>query len=140
VHEDPLLILLVDDHPGVANAIGRLLGASGHDVHVSHDAAEGIALACRLRPDLILHDIVMVPMDGYEAARRLRNTPGLAATVLIACSASVDERKAREAGFDGWLIKPITDGDLDTVLAMVRERRNNAAGERAGAHLTGRVK
>ena len=135
-----MLILVVDDHPGVANAIGRLLRASGQDVHISRDAAEGIALASRLRPQLILHDIVMGPMDGYEAARRLRGTPGLAETVLIACSASVDEGKAREAGFDGWLIKPITGDDLNQVIAIVVERETDAPGRRAGPHFAGKVK
>lgn len=135
-----MLILVVDDHIGVANGIARLLGAFGHSVHVSHDAAEGLALASQIRPDLILHDIVMAPMDGYEAARRLRSTPGLAETVLIACSATVDEIKARDAGFDGWLIKPLSGDDLDKLIAMVLERKKHTAGKRASTERCGERK
>ena len=64
-------------------------------------------------------------IDGYEAARRLRTIPALALTVLVACSATVDEHKARQAGFDGWLIKPVGDGELQTVINLVRERIDN---------------
>lgn len=133
MHECTLLIIVVDDDNGAANAIARLLTTYAHDVHVSYDAAIGLSLASQIRPDLILHDIAMPSMDGYEAARRLRSTHGLAETVLIAYSASVDEAKARAAGFDGWLIKPITVNDLDTVIAMVLERKKNRAGKGASA-------
>jgi CheY-like chemotaxis protein len=119
-----LNILIVDDDVGAANALGRLLRACGHTVRVSYDSREGFDLALQLKPDLILLDITMPVPDGYETARRLREVPSLAATLLIACSGSVDERKAREAGFDGWLVKPIANGDLDTVLAMVLRRIN----------------
>jgi CheY-like chemotaxis protein len=122
-----LNILIVDDDARAAKALGRLLRACGHNVHVSYNASEGLELASRIRPDLILHDIAMPVIDGYEAARRLREMPLLSRTLLIACSGSVDEQKARAAGFDGWLVKPISDGDLDTVLAMVLQRINHSA-------------
>ena len=96
-------------------------------MHVSHTAAEGLELASRTAPDLILLDILMPVMNGYEAARRLREIPSFSGTVLIACSGSVDEPKARAAGFDGWLVKPICEGDLDAVLAMVVQRINSSA-------------
>src|SRR5438270_811377 len=57
-------------------------------------------------PDLILHDIVMPTMGGYEAARRLRAIPALTRTLLIACSGSINEEKARQPGFNGWLLNP----------------------------------
>jgi CheY-like chemotaxis protein len=81
-----------------------------------------------MKPDLILHDIGMRPIDGYVAARRLRRTAALAGTLLVAYSGSVDEAKAREAGFDAWLHKPITAGKLETVLAMAIERQRAQVG------------
>jgi CheY-like chemotaxis protein len=129
-----LRVLLVDDDSGTAKALRRLLKAYGHRVEVAHSADEGLALACVMRPDLILHDIAMRSVDGYAAARRMRETPALAGTVLIACSGFMDEAKAREAGFDGWLHKPLSADELETVLAMVIERR------RAQSGCTGKVK
>ena len=122
-----LEILVVDDDIGAANALGRLLRSYGHTVHVSHCALEGFDIACRIKPRLILLDLTMPVIDGYEAARHLREMPFLSGTLLIACSGSVDEEKARAAGFDGWLTKPMSDGDLDTVLAMVQQRLDQTA-------------
>jgi two-component system CheB/CheR fusion protein len=133
-HTSTLRVLLVDDDSGTAKALRRLLKVYGHRVEVAHSADEGLALACDTRPDLILHDIAMRSVDGYAAARRVRQTSALAGVLLIACSGFIDEAKARAAGFDGWLHKPFTAGELETVLAMVIERR------RAQAGCTGRVK
>ena len=113
---------MVDDDVGTANALGRLLRAYGHTVHIAYRGEEALELAVRVRPDLILQDIAMPSMDGYEIARRLRTMPALTRATLIACSGSVDEQKAREAGFDGWLIKPVASGDMETVLQIVLER------------------
>ena len=123
-----LNILVVDDDVGVAKALGRLLRSCGHAVRTSHSAREGLELAIRIKPDLILHDLAMRPVDGYVAARRVRQTAALAGTLLVAYSGLVDEAKAREAGFDAWLEKPITAGKLETVLAMAIERRRGQTG------------
>ena len=125
-----LNVLIVDDDAGAARALARLLRAGGHTAHVSYDAREGFELASRIKPDLILHDLAMPGIDGHEAARRLRADPNFSNTVLIACSGSVDEERARAAGFDGWLVKPISDGDLDAVLATVLQRINRNAANR----------
>ena len=122
-----LHILVVDDDVGAATALARLLRTYGHTVETAHDANRGLELASRMKLDLVLLDLAMPSIDGYEAARRLRAMPALSNTQLIACSGSVDEKKARAAGFDGWLAKPISDGDLDTVLALVVQRVNASA-------------
>ena len=122
-----LTIMIVDDDVGAAKGLSRLLRACGHTVHVAYSALEGLALASRIKPDLVLHDIAMAGMDGHEAARRLRQLPLLTNTVVIACSGSVDEQRARAAGFDGWLVKPIVSGDLDAVLESVLQRINRSA-------------
>ena len=120
--DSTLRILVVDDDEGAANALGRLLRSSGYDVHVTYEAGKGLELAVQLSPDLILHDLAMAPMNGYEAARRLRELPSISHTLLIACSGSVDETRARVAGYDGWVSKPISVGDLETVIRMVHGR------------------
>jgi two-component system CheB/CheR fusion protein len=129
VTQIPLLVLVVDDDTAAANGLSRLVRACGHTVHVSYDPLEGIELASAVRPHLILHDIAMPSIDGYEAARRLRRTPQLAHTVLIACSATVDEQRARQCGFDGWLLKPISDRDLSAVITKVLHRNTDFARE-----------
>src|SRR4051812_12229840 len=103
-------VLVVDDDTGTAKALARLLRAYGHIVHIAHSGAEALELAVQVSPDLILQDIAMPSMDGYEVARHLRTIPALARTILIACSGSVDEQRARQAGFDGWLVKPVGVG------------------------------
>ena len=90
---------------------------------------EGLRAIEVRQPDVVLLDIAMPSIDGYEAARRLREMPSLSRTILIAYSGSVDERKARAAGFDGWLVKPISDGDMDAVLALVLQRINESVRE-----------
>jgi CheY-like chemotaxis protein len=120
-----LRVLVVDDDAGAATALTRLLRALGHSVYVSHAAKEALELAVVGRPNLILHDIIMPEMDGYEAARRLRAIPTLARTLLIACSGLIDEQKAREAGFNGWLPKPIAQGDLQKIITIALERATN---------------
>jgi CheY-like chemotaxis protein len=130
-NRNKLIILVVDDDIGVANALGRLLRGCGHTVHLAYTTVEGLELAARTKPDLILHDLTMPAIDGHEAARRLRRMPLLRRALLIACSGSLEERKAREAGFDGWLAKPIGHGDLEPVLAMasLRIERSTSIGE-----------
>ena len=78
-------------------------------------------------------------IDGYEAARRLRTIPALALTVLIACSATVDEHKARQAGFDGWLIKPVGEPDRlpHHIEVPIRDGVERSGIERNARHLAG---
>jgi|GraSoiStandDraft_4_1057263.scaffolds.fasta_scaffold723150_2 CheY-like chemotaxis protein len=119
--QEALRVLIVDDDAAAAIDLERLLHAHGHTVHVSYRASDALELAVVIRPHLILHDIVMPTMGGYEAARRLRAIPVLAHTLLIACSGSINERKVRQAGFNGWLIKPVRDADLQTIITIAHE-------------------
>ena len=125
-----LNILVIDDDAGAARALARLLRTYGHTVETAPDATRGLELASRMKLDLVMLDLAMPAMDGYEAARRLRAMSALSKTQLIACSGSVDETKARAAGFDGWLVKPISDYDLDAVLALVLQRVNATVARR----------
>jgi CheY-like chemotaxis protein len=87
-----------------------LLRMAGHLVHVSYDGATALAAAAELRPHLVLLDIGLPEMDGYEVARRLRRQDGLRDTLLVALTGygqEEDIRRSKEAGFDHHFVKPI---------------------------------
>ena len=112
-------ILVVDDHPDAANSLGLLLGAHGYPVKVVYDGAAALRFAAENHPDVVLLDIGMPGMNGYETARRLRHELGLTGTLLVAVSGygtEEDRRRSKEAGFDHHLVKPI---DLDRLLALI---------------------
>ncbi len=114
-------ILVVEDTEDNRRIIRDLLSSAGYEVIEAVDGAEGVAMAEAQRPDLILMDIQLPEMDGYEATRRIRAIPELARVPIIAVTSyalSGDEGKAREAGCDGYVAKPFSPRQL---LAKVRE-------------------
>ena len=87
----------------------------GHEVRAVHDGPAALAAVEALRPDVVLLDIGMPGMSGYEVARRLRERPGGAALRLVALTgwgAEDDRRRTREAGFDHHLVKPVAPAEL----------------------------
>ena len=132
----PRRILLVDDNHDSAESLAALLGILGHEVSAAYDGRGAIAAVRRDRPDLILLDIGMPDMSGYDVARQLRADPGLNGATLIALTgygSDEDRRKSQAAGFDGHLVKPIDFDDLERLLASltgavsVRATRSEAA-------------
>ena len=114
-------ILVVEDTEDNRRIIRDLLTAAGYALIEATDGAEGVALAQKERPDLVLMDIQLPEMDGYEATRRIRAIPELARVPIIAVTSyalSGDEAKTREAGCDGYVAKPFSPRQL---LAKVRE-------------------
>jgi CheY-like chemotaxis protein len=103
-------ILMIDDDPRSLELMALLMRASGHHALVAEDGAAGLELAYHARLNLILCDIQMPIIDGYEVARQLKGHTELSAVPLVAVTASalpgVRER-ALAAGFDGYLTKPI---------------------------------
>jgi signal transduction histidine kinase/ActR/RegA family two-component response regulator len=119
----PRRVLLVDDNQDSAESLAALLRVLGHDVSAAYDGHGAIAAARLVKPDLILLDIGMPDMNGYEVARRLRAEPGLGAATLIALTgygSEDDRRQSRAAGFDGHLVKPIDFADLERVLGALQ--------------------
>lgn len=103
-------VLVVDDNRDLAKMIEILLRASGHDVRLAHDGVAGLEAAREYRPGVILLDLGLPRMTGFEVARELRRDPGFQRTLIIAVSGygqSEDQRHAIESGFDAHLIKPI---------------------------------
>lgn len=114
-------ILVVEDTEDNRQILRDLLGMAGYEMVEARDGAEGVAKATEHRPDLILMDIQMPVMDGYEATRRIRANPELKSIPIVAVTSyalSGDEEKTRAAGCDGYIAKPYSPRQM---LAKVRE-------------------
>jgi CheY-like chemotaxis protein len=104
------LVLVVEDQDENLDLMVYLLTAFGHETLVARDGAEGVAVAAQARPDLVVMDLQMPVMDGYEAAARLKADLGLAEIPLVAVTAYAmvgDQERILRHGFDGYLTKPI---------------------------------
>jgi signal transduction histidine kinase/CheY-like chemotaxis protein len=112
-------VLVVDDNKDAANALAIMLGAEGIQHRVVHDGAGALTVADAFLPDIVLLDIGMPGMDGYEVARRLRSSPDNANALLIALTGWSNEQdhvRSRAAGFDHHLRKP---ADVDTLMKLL---------------------
>lgn len=103
-------ILLVEDNEMNRDMLSRRLVRSGYEVALAVDGAQGVAMAASEAPDLVLMDMSLPVLDGWEATRRLKADPATRALPVIALTAhamSGDEKKAREAGCDDFDTKPV---------------------------------
>jgi CheY-like chemotaxis protein len=100
----------VDDNADGAESLAMVLRLAGHEVVVAHDGPSGLRAAASQQPDVVVLDIGLPGMDGYEAARRLRRLPGLESARLIALTGygqDRDRQAAHAAGFDEHHVKPL---------------------------------
>lgn len=114
-------VLVVDDNADSAESLSLLLELMGHTVCTAHDGEQALAEAEGFRPDLVLMDIGMPRMDGYEAARRLRQEAWGQSVVLVALTGwgqDEDKRRCEAAGFDHHLIKPVDPAALEALLTQ----------------------
>ena len=105
----PLRIVVVDDMPDNRESMALLLEVKGHTVRLAATGPEGLQVITEERPDVALIDIGLPGFDGYELARRLRQRPELAGSLLIALTGygnGSDKERALEAGFDAYIVKP----------------------------------
>lgn len=107
-------VLVVDDNRDAAESLATLLRLNGHEVRVAFDGPDALELAPRMQPDVILLDIGLPGLDGYEVCRRIR-TSGLVEAEIIAMTGygqDRDRQRAQEAGFDRHTVKPVDIGKL----------------------------
>jgi two-component system cell cycle response regulator DivK len=109
-------ILVVEDQEDNRQILRDLLGNAGYELTEVENGEEAIAAVAKERPDLILMDIQLPVMDGYEATRRIRTNPDLKSVPIIAVTSYAafagDENKAFAAGCDGYVSKPYSPRDL----------------------------
>jgi CheY-like chemotaxis protein/Flp pilus assembly CpaE family ATPase len=118
-------ILVIDDHPETLRVVALILRQHGYEVVTVDSGKEGLLVAEAQRPDLILLDIMMPEMDGYEVCRRLRANPNLSRVpiILFSVKAQVDDKWAGfEAGADDYLIKPTEPAELTRRMRALLER------------------
>jgi PAS domain S-box-containing protein len=119
---NPLRILVVDDNVDAAIALDMLLKVMGHESRVAHDGMVVMEMIAGYRPDVVLLDIGLPVMDGYEVARRLQSLKKERPFCLVAVTGwgqDTDKQKSREAGFDLHLVKPVGLEELARVLEGV---------------------
>ena len=112
--------LVVEDHPDAAYSIALLLNLWGHEVRLAHESKSALEIAQAFQPQVVLLDIGLPEVDGYQVARQLRQEAGLSGAKLIALTGygqDEDRRRSREAGFDLHLVKPVTPETLQDLLA-----------------------
>jgi PAS domain S-box-containing protein len=116
----PRRILVVDDYPNAAESLARWLRRVGNEVRTALDGIEGIQIAEQFRPDIVLLDIGMPKLGGYETAERIREQPWGERMVLVALTGwaqEEDQQRTRKSGFDAQLVKPIDRTELAALLA-----------------------
>ena len=114
-------ILVADDFPQSAEILARLLRQDGHVVQIARDGMEAIEAAAQFRPEVVVLDISMPKLGGYEAARMIREQPWGKRMFLVALSGwghHLDQQRSKESGFDAHLTKPAKYEKLMEVLNL----------------------
>jgi len=117
-------VLVVDDNQDAADSLAALLEIDGFDVRAAYDGMAAIAAVERQQPDMIIMDLGMPGMDGYETARTIRQQPGAERILLLALTGwgqSEARRRTTEAGFDHHLVKPV---ELEQIIRLAGARHN----------------
>jgi signal transduction histidine kinase/ActR/RegA family two-component response regulator len=118
-----LRVLIVDDNVDAAQSLGMLLEASGHEIHLAHGGLDAIEAVRAHRPQVVLLDIGLPQIDGYEAAKRLRALYPREAITVVAMTGygqAADRERSRAAGFDHHLVKPADYAEVERILAQAQ--------------------
>jgi CheY-like chemotaxis protein len=114
--------LIVDDNVDAAASLGLLLDLGGHTTYIVHNGPEALKVVAEFKPDVVLLDVGMPGMDGYEVARALRSMPDLGRPVLVAVTGwggPEDRLKSKNAGFDEHLTKPVDISMIELLLTTL---------------------
>ena len=116
-------VLVVDDNRDSAETVALLLELAGHQTRMAHDGQEALDMATTFRPDVVLLDIGLPKMSGYDVCRRLREQPWSSDALIIAMTGwgqTDDLRRSAHAGFDHHCVKPV---DHDALTALILQAR-----------------
>ena len=119
----PSRILVVDDHPDAVEALSMQLQVAGHEVRTANDGIEAMKIGETFRPQVVLLDLGMPKMDGYETVRSMRRRPWGARALIVALTGwaqAYDRQRTAEAGFDAHLVKPVSEFELFQTIAAAR--------------------
>lgn len=122
-----LRVLVVDDNVDTAESLAMLLRVAGHDARTAHDGPTALEAALLCLPNVVLLDIGLPGLDGYEVSARLRQQPNFEKVVLVAITGyghESDRQRAKNAGFDHHLVKPVDFAKVKQILASVSESKN----------------
>jgi CheY-like chemotaxis protein len=122
-----LRILVVDDNEDSAESLALLLKISGHEVEMANDGMAAVEMATSFAPEVILLDIGLPKLNGYEAARAIRERPNGGSINLIALTGwgqEEDRQRSKDAGFDGHMVKPVDHVELMKRLEDLASKKN----------------
>ena len=120
-----MIVLMVDDDAEIGSTLGELLRRRGHTVTAVTSGHEGLALAASTRFDIVMLDVRMPGMDGFDLLRALRAQGCTAGVVMLTGQGNIDDAmKAQQLGADDYLPKPVRVAALERVLATVAQRRS----------------
>jgi CheY-like chemotaxis protein len=108
-------VLIVDDNSDGATSLARILEIAGHATQTAHDGEEAVRIAEQFRPEVVLLDLGLPRLNGYEACRRIREQPWGKDMTLVAVTgwgAESYRERSRDAGFDTHVVKPVNSSDL----------------------------
>lgn len=131
----PAQLLLVDDEPGLREAVKDYLQESGFTVQVASNARDGWGLLQQNLPDLVISDIMMPQVDGYQFLKQLREDPrfkNLPVVFLTAKGMTTDRIQGYQAGVDAYLSKPFDPDELVAIVENLLERRRAATSQKTG--------
>ncbi len=120
-----LRVLVVDDSVDTAQTLAMLLEMSGHDVRTAHTGPNALEATLDYRPNVVLLDIGLPGLNGYEVAKRIRQQPVLHNILLVAMTGygqETDRQISQETGFDHHLVKPVDFGHVEQILATISEK------------------
>ena len=112
-------VLIVDDSEDGAESMAMLLQFAGHETFKAHDGVSALEAAMRLRPDVVLLDIGLPRMNGYEVCRRIREEPWGRTVTIVALTGwgeEDDRQRSEEVGFDAHMVKPV---DVDALMKLL---------------------
>ena len=118
-------VLVVDDNVDAAQSLARLLEMTGHEYRLAYDGPSALEAVMEYRPDVVLLDIGLPGLDGFEVAQKIRQQAALCKIVLVALTGygqDADRQLSQDAGFDYHLVKPARFSEIEKILLRVSER------------------